>query len=455
MNRKQRRAREKNKKTVTGKLSNNDYAALGAMAYKQGDIQRALEFFAKAVTADPKNHDYKVRLAHVLKNIRFESFNPKLKELVMICLNEEGLDYQDLSQAWHSLIQCDPAFQGWLRESMNDPFLLEGLKKITVYDLGFENLLLRLREESSNAAFNAAFDTYCARVEHVFSDTPKDIPPPEIDESIVSLGDTDDDVSQKVRSHYEENPYPRWSSIHVQAAPKPNLGKTHNHLIAGCGTGFGLCGTAMLYPNAKITAIDLSRASLSYAKNKAWVLGLKNISFYQADILNLDALDGMFDVVECSGVLHHMDDPVAGWRCLLQKLQPDGRMHIGLYSEIGRRDVVAAREIVKEQGFKPDHAGIKAAREYINALPDDHAAKAVTTRRDFYSLSDCRDLIFHAQEHRFTIPKIQSALNELGLKFEAFDHHPKRFDTLDEWHGYEQENPNAFKGMYQFWCSRR
>lgn len=453
MNRKQRRAREKTKKTVTGKLSNTDYAALGSLAYKQGDIKRALEFYARAVTAEPKNHDYKVRLATILHHISFKSFNPKLKELVMICLKEKGIDYQDLSKAWYSLIQCDPDCKD-LAQSLDDPFFLEGVTKLTVHDMEFEQTLLRLREGSQSENFNAAFDAYCARVEYVFSDQPQDIKTSEIDKNIKTIGLSDDDVSKKVRSHYEENPYPRWSSIHVQSPPKANLGKTHDHLIAGCGTGFGLCGTAMLYPNAKITAIDLSRTSLSYAKRKAEELGLKNITFYQADILNLDALDQKFDIIESSGVLHHMDDPMKGWECLLQKLKPDGRIHIGLYSELGRRDVVAAREVIKEQGFEPDHKGIKAAREYIDALPDNHPANPVTTRRDFYSLSDCRDLIFHQQEHRFTIPQIEDALKELGLKFEGFDHQSKRFDTLEEWHVYEQENPDAFRGMYQFWCSR-
>tara|TARA_R110001592_G_scaffold20926_23_gene84863 strand:- start:1263 stop:2624 length:1362 start_codon:yes stop_codon:yes gene_type:complete len=452
MNRKQRRAQKT--EGGAGRSAQLDYAALGTAAYQRGDVPRALECFAQAVTAEPKNHDHKVRLAHILKNISIKSFNPKLKELVLLCLNEKGVDYQDLSRAWYSLILCDPAFKNWPAECLSDPFFLQGISKLTVYDTGFEKTLLRLRAASDNKDFNNAFDDYCARVEHVFSDKPKDMPPPEIDAGIQTLGLLQDDVSQMVRGHYEANPYPRWSSIHVQSAPTANLGKTHRHLVAGCGTGFGLCATALRYPKAAITALDLSRASLSYAKGKARALGLKNITFYQADILNLDALEGTFDVIESSGVLHHMDDPVQGWRCLLHKLKPDGRMHIGLYSEIGRRDVVAARAIVKEQRFAPDHAGIKAARAHITALSSDHPAKPVETRRDFYSLSDCRDLIFHQQEHRFTILKIKAALDELGLKFDTFDHQPVRFETLEEWQRYEEENPDAFKGMYQFWCRR-
>lgn len=451
MNRKQRRAQKQTVKPATPVKP--DYAAMGIKAYQGGDYLRAIEFCARAVTAQPKVHDHKVLLAHILRNVSFKSFNPKLKELVMICLNEKGVDYQDLSRAWYSLFLRDPAFQGDAPD-LNDPFLLQGLQKLTVYDVEFEARLLLLREGSDSPKFNEAFDEYCARVECVFTDASESAENAEIDETIETIGLSDDDVSKLVRSHYEVNPYPRWSSISVQTPTKENAAKTHDHLIAGCGTGFGLCGTAIKYPNIKITAIDLSRASLSYAKAKAKSLKLKNIRFYHADILNLGALDHSFDVIESSGVLHHMDDPIKGWQCLLEKLRPDGRMHIGLYSELGRRDVVSAREVVQEQGFEPTHAGIKAAREYISALPDDHAAKGVITRRDFYSLSDCRDLIFHQQEHRFTILKIKDALAALGLVFDGFDHQKQSFETLDEWDAYECENPDAFRGMYQFWCSR-
>jgi len=467
MNRKQRRAQDK--KTGGRRIDTQapDYAALGAKAYHKGDNLSALEMYARAVEANPKKHDHKVCLAHILRNVSFESFNLKIKELITICLLEKGVDYQDLSKAWYSTIMCDPAFillrqlvngkevqQQNLQECLGNKFLLLGLSRLTVHDVRFEKAMLHARELSENTGFNVVFADYCKRVEYVFCDFSAENAPYYIDDRIKTLGCSGDVVSKLVQNHYEENPYPRWSNIHVQSPPKANLSKTHNHLIAGCGTGFGVCGTAMLYPNARITAIDLSRASLTYAKGKAKELGLKNISFYQGDILNLNSLDQKFDIIECSGVLHHMDDPLVGWKSLLAKLKEGGRMNIGLYSELGRRDVVAARAVVKEQGFTATHASIKAAREYIANLPDDYLAKAVMSRRDFYSLSDCRDLIFHEQEYRFTIPQIKDALDSLGLNFNGFDKQIPSVNTLDDYHKYEQENPDTFKGMYQFWCSR-
>ena len=85
---------------------------------------------------------------------------------------------------------------------------------------------------------------------------------------------------------------------------------------------------------------------------------------------------------------------------------------------------------------------------------------------DFYSLSTLRDLLFHVQEHRFTIPQIKACLAELGLEFYGFEEpsivsHFRQTSKdkddlydLDKWQAYEEVNPRAFAGMYQFWCQK-
>ena len=88
--------------------------------------------------------------------------------------------------------------------------------------------------------------------------------------------------------------------------------------------------------------------------------------------------------------------------------------------------------------------------------------------RDFYTLSDCRDLLFHVQEHRLTLPMIKAALQKLDLDFLGFEmdegvfaHFRDRFpeaktlDDLDLWQVFETENPDTFTAMYQFWTQKR
>jgi hypothetical protein len=77
--------------------------------------------------------------------------------------------------------------------------------------------------------------------------------------------------------------------------------------------------------------------------------------------------------------------------------------------------------------------------------------------------------LFHVKEHRFTIPQIEDALDVLKLKFLGFEMkdqnaiakfkemYSKESDPtyLALWHEFEQQYPDTFAGMYQFWCLKK
>jgi tetratricopeptide (TPR) repeat protein/2-polyprenyl-3-methyl-5-hydroxy-6-metoxy-1,4-benzoquinol methylase len=291
-------------------------------------------------------------------------------------------------------------------------------------------------------------------------------------------------VSTAVRDQYEENPYPRWLRIERDVAqtsvatflrnqfPEANLAGLSEDpariLIAGCGTGRHPIGTARRFPDASVLAIDLSLASLAYAKRKTQELGIGNIEYRQADLLAMSRHPERFDVIDCTGVLHHLADPVAGWKILCSLLRPGGMMRVGLYSEMARRHVVRARELIAAEGFAPTPEGIRACRAAILARRDDPLLARVARGEDFYSLSGCRDLIFHVQEQRFTLPRIATILDQLDLQFIGFEwadrDAPARYrarfpddralSNLDNWHVLEQDRPDTFVLMYQFWVRK-
>lgn len=286
-----------------------------------------------------------------------------------------------------------------------------------------------------------------------------------------------DPVSRLVRAQYEEHPYPRWvrpgrgpertslprllASLGLPVPADPSFA-TPDVLIAGCGTGLQSVIAALAYENAKILAVDLSLTSLAYACRKTRELGLANIEYAQADLLALGVLGRRFHVIESGGVLHHLADPLAGWRVLAGLLHPGGIMNIGLYSEAGRTTVSAARAFIAQKGYPATEEGIRQCRRDLLYLPEDHPLAGLRRMRDLFNLSECRDLLFHVQEHRFTLPRIQAALDELGLRFLAFNSpehdaaYRKRFPddpdmrSLEHWHRFEQEHPAAFAGMYNF-----
>ncbi len=265
------------------------------------------------------------------------------------------------------------------------------------------------------------------------------------------------DVSRAVQNQYEDNPYPRWSD--TAAAPATQV-RPFEALVAGCGTGRQSVELAQRHPTARILAIDLSLTSLSYALRKTRELGLTNITYAQADIMALGTIGRRFDLIEANGVLHHLADPWAGWRVLLSLLRPGGEMRIGLYSERARRPVTTAHAFIVKHRYGRTPDDIRRFRQDVLA---EEALAMLPQSRDFYTVSGCRDLLFHVQEHRMTLPQIKDFIAANGLTFRGFEldaatlqAYRRRYPAdqagtdLDCWHAFEEIYPNTFVRMYQF-----
>jgi SAM-dependent methyltransferase/tetratricopeptide (TPR) repeat protein len=292
------------------------------------------------------------------------------------------------------------------------------------------------------------------------------------------------EVSLAVQGMYEENPYPRWikrlsignptavndyvrSHFPMSSFQPLNKERGFDVLIAGCGTGQHSIGVAQKFKDAQVLAIDLSLSSLSYAKRKSQELGLTNVEYAQADIMKLGGINRSFDVIESGGVLHHLGDPWAGWRVLLSLLRPGGVMGIALYSEIARRDVVRGRTYIAKQNYASTPQGIRQCRQDLMDMDASSGFGRLMQVNDFFSMSDCRDLLFHVQEHRMSLTEIDAFLRENNLVFlglqvgaEVLANYKVRFPNdpaatnLEQWQIFENEHPDTFIGMYQFWLQK-
>jgi tetratricopeptide (TPR) repeat protein/SAM-dependent methyltransferase len=287
-------------------------------------------------------------------------------------------------------------------------------------------------------------------------------------------------VSRLVQNQYEENPYPRW----VRPAPetqgtianflggkfpfarfeRPAGGALQDILIAGCGTGQRSIAMARKFGAPHMLAVDLSLASLGYARRKSEELGL-TIAYAQADILELEKTGRQFDVIESLGVLHHLADPWAGWRALLSLLRPGGFMLLGVYSETARRPVLAARTRIAERGGGADD--IRSFRQELIQSGDPRAYASILESEDFFSLSACRDLLFHVQEQCLSLGQIARFIQSHNLRLLGFElddtvlaAYRKRFPQdraatdLASWEAFEADHPGLFGGMYIFWVQK-
>jgi SAM-dependent methyltransferase len=318
------------------------------------------------------------------------------------------------------------------------------------------------------------------------------------------IGSIDDAISQAVRAQYEENPYPRWLSFDrmppVSAAewierevPRIKAAKEFpaalRVLVAGCGTGVETLGLATQITGCEVTAIDLSLSSLAYAQRMAKELGIKNVEFRQADILKLGELTeedpplissprrgrerGLplthFDIVYCVGVLMAMGDPEAGLRALIPLVRPGGILKVGLYSKRARAAVNVARAMIRQRQLPATPSAMREFRQTVFSAEQDSPLKSLLRWRDFYSMSDCRDFLFHVQEHQFELPQVEAMLRANGLTVlgmskqlprNALLAYRKMFPRdqtmadLKNWSVVEERYPQTFLGMYQIWSQK-
>lgn len=292
----------------------------------------------------------------------------------------------------------------------------------------------------------------------------------------------EDWVSRQVQTQYEENPYPRWVRIPrpekastitrylsqkfpFAAFRRQDSGETAEILSACCGAGQMLLELAQSL-KGRVLAVDLSLTSLGYAKRKALELGQSEIEFGQADVLELGGIGRSFDVVECSGALHYLTDPFEGWRVLLSLLRPGGYMTLSLYSRVNRQRIVATRQRIAQWGYGTSADDIRRCRQDLWNLDKNPDLRIVNTY-DFYGISTCRDLLFHVQEWQTDLLAIEAFLKDNGLTFLGFETdnttlaaYRRRFPDdpaatdLANWHAFENDNPDSFSRMYQFWIQK-
>lgn len=290
-----------------------------------------------------------------------------------------------------------------------------------------------------------------------------------------------DPVTRAVAQGYERWPYPMWRRLMAiettQRLPDqiraldpggPEcLPVNAKILIAGCGTGSEAAQIAREYPDAAITAIDLSETSLNYARAQCAALGLTRIRFQKLDLHNISALNERFDAIFSSGVLHHLPDPERGWAALAGVLRAGGVMRIMLYSRIARAWVAQARASIRDLAAEPISDDVlRRVRQRFMERQDDPLTRQVVNASAFATLSGTHDLLLHPQEDAFDIPRIGRALQRLKLRLLSFQLPDvaarARYDAKfpqDRMHRnlqalafFERSDPAVFLSQYDFWC---
>ena len=273
--------------------------------------------------------------------------------------------------------------------------------------------------------------------------------------------ETPSEYAANVRTMYEAYPFPlrdpKDEERRLVVAEQETLGKLNHFcyagrqsfgdgfrvLVAGGGTGDHTIFLAeqLRHYDARVAYVDFSASSLAIARERARVRGLENIEWHHRSILDIPSMDiGPFDLVSCSGVLHHLPEPEGGLAALRAVLADEGAMSLMLYGRTGRMAVYAGQELMRlvNEGVTDPAQRTLNARRVVESMPASNwlmrGSEPVRVAREFLEDdSNLNDVLLHEQDRAYSVTEIYELLRgaELELiEFTSFHGDPPDFRCL-------------------------
>ena len=246
-------------------------------------------------------------------------------------------------------------------------------------------------------------------------------------------------------------------------------------IIAGGGTG-GVTlfyGEQLNHTNAEIIYLDFSVTSMRIAQRRARMRSLRNIIWIRSWIEDARFLGiGLFNELQCSGVLHHLKSPLFGLNILKNILKPEGSMALMVYAKYGRTAIYQIQHLMKmtnsysknmiEMELKNTKHVLEVLPKHnwfiINSLVNDHK----TGNSGIY------DLFLHKRDVAYSFETLFHWIRNGGLHFVDLDDYSQRylikpqyvfldyntrksisrFDVSKQFHAAEILHGNVFKHSF-------
>ena len=169
----------------------------------------------------------------------------------------------------------------------------------------------------------------------------------------------------------------------------------------GCGTG--QMSLYLARADRIVIGCDLARGSLALGAAAARRYGLdRAVQFVECDLTRLPLREGAFDVVYCSGVLHHTPDPAASFASIVRAARPGGMIVLGLYNLYARVPLRLRRAVAKMTRYR-----------WIPFDPVLKDRKAEPARREAW----LRDQYMHPEEHSHSLAEVRRWFAGNGIEF--------------------------------------
>lgn len=219
-----------------------------------------------------------------------------------------------------------------------------------------------------------------------------------------------DDRTERVRSFYARAPFPGYpehddlQSLRARAA-RSDFVRLLDEAIPGdarileLGCGTGQLGLFLASADRVVVGADLARPSLELAQHAAERYGV-SARFLETDLRSPGLRRSAFDVVICSGALHHTPDPRASFASVARLVRPGGVLVVGLYNAYARLPHRLRRAVYRLTGIAPFDPVLRERRRDPG-------------RREAW----LRDQYQHPEEHRHTLREVRRWFRENGVEY--------------------------------------
>ena len=178
---------------------------------------------------------------------------------------------------------------------------------------------------------------------------------------IIQIGEKRD-TAKLVEEFYSDNPFPNYDNLETIFDLKKKvegneftinlkrfigLGKR----VIEVGSGTSQLSIALASgTNNLVVAFDPTLESLRLGYEFSRKSKVSNCIFVNGDLFSNPFMDEYFDIVWCSGVLHHTENPKKGFEIITTWLKPEGYVIVGLYNFYGRLRTVFRQKLFRLLG---------------------------------------------------------------------------------------------------------
>jgi SAM-dependent methyltransferase len=220
----------------------------------------------------------------------------------------------------------------------------------------------------------------------------------------------------RARDEWRADPNRARAEHHLLWPDRPYRGDL-DVLVAGCGT-WQAAKHALTHPDARVTGIDVSATSIEHTNALKGKYSLANLDVRQMPIERVSGLERQFDLIVCTGVLHHLADPDAGLRALRSVLKPDGAIYLMVYAPYGRAGVYMIQEYCRRLRVGTSEPEMDALVATLGAMSQDHPlVRLLRGSRDAGDPDALADALLNPRDRAYSVPQLYELIERNGLTF--------------------------------------